>query len=140
MAETEKFAHGSYADYSGVNFYGPPVHGMWLDQLAVSYRYMNPLFLGILDRSWRESGGEQVPRLVSEWCQLIGWADGSRRTLIDRNDAWELVATLTQLDSTDIVEHCAGCTVEECLECAAVIREFISCRLSSGVSLFMEYN
>ena len=62
MSEVNEFAHGyHYGDYSGVIFYGPPTDGFWLDRFAVSDCYIRPLFLGILDRVWRESGGEGLP-------------------------------------------------------------------------------
>ena len=51
MTEAEDFSHGSYGDYSGVSFYGPPENGFWFDRLAVSDRFIRPLFLAILDRS-----------------------------------------------------------------------------------------
>jgi hypothetical protein len=66
MAEVEEFTYGSYGDYSGVIFYGPPTDGGGLDRLAVSDRYIDPLFCGILERGRRENGGEGMCRLVSE--------------------------------------------------------------------------
>jgi hypothetical protein len=55
MTDAEDFSHGSYGDYSGVVFYGPPTNGFWLDRLAVSDRYIAPLFAAVLDRSREKS-------------------------------------------------------------------------------------
>jgi hypothetical protein len=138
VAEVE-FAHGyHYGDYSGVVLYGPPTDGFWLDRLAVSDCYIGPLFRGILDRAWRELGGEGVPRLASEWNTLEGWAAGGGPVPVAPADAAEFAEALSQLGPADVAEHCAGCTVEECLRCAAVVREFIGSRLARGVSLFIE--
>lgn len=139
MAEVEEFAHGyHYGDYSGVVFHGPPTDGKWLDRLAISDRYMYPLFRGILDRAWRESGGERVPRLASEWNTLEGWAAGGGPIPVTHTDAAEFAAALARLGPADVAEDCAGCTVEECLRCAAVVGEFIGSRPARGVGLHFE--
>src|SRR5262245_38465411 len=139
MAETNEFAHGyHYGDYSGVIFYGPPADGLWSDRLAVSDCYIAPLFRGILDRAWRDSGGERVSRLASDWNTLKGWAAGGGAVSVSPADAAEFVEALIQLRTDDVSKHCAGCTVEECLRCAAVVREFIDSRLARGVHIFIE--
>jgi hypothetical protein len=139
VAEVTEFAHGyHYGDYSGVILYGPPAAGLWLDRLAVSDRYIDPLLRGILDRAWRESGGERVPRLASDWNTLSGWVAGGGPVPVPPTDAAEFAAALAQLTPTDLAEHCAGCTVEECLRCAGVIREFINSRLARGAGVFIE--
>jgi len=139
VAEIEEFAHGyHYGDYSGVIFYGPPAGGVWPDRLAVSDCYIGPLFRGILSRAWRESGGERVPRLVSEWNALKGWAAGSGPVPVTPADAVAFAEALARLGPADVAGHCAGCTVEECLRCAAVVREFIGNRQARGVSLFIK--
>jgi hypothetical protein len=139
MAGVDKFANGyHYGDYSGVVWYGPPTEGFWLDRLAVSDCYIGPLFRGVLDRCWKESGGEQVPRLASEWNTLEGWAAASGRVPVQSVDAAEFAEALARLGPADVVEHCAGCTVEECLECAKIVRGFIGNHLSRGVGLFIE--
>ena len=93
-------------------------------RLAVSDCYIGPLFRGILDRAWRESGGERMPRLASDWNTLEGWAAGGRQVPVVPADAAEFAEALAQLSPADVAEHCAGCTVEECLRSAAVVREF----------------
>jgi hypothetical protein len=134
-----EFAHRyHYGDYSGVIFYGPPTDGFWLDQLAVSNCYIGPLFRGILDRVWRESGGEGLPCIVSEWNTLTGWTNGGGPVPVSADDAAGFIHALVQLDPCDVAQHCAGCTVEECLRCAGVIREFIGSRLDRGLSPFIE--
>jgi hypothetical protein len=52
--------------------------------------------------------------------------------------AAELAEALAQLGAEDVAPHCAGCTVEECMRCAAVIRAFIVDRLTPEGSLFIE--
>lgn len=139
MAETEEFAHGNYGDYSGVIFYGPPTNGFWFDRIAVSYCYIGPLFRGILDRAWQETGGDGVSRLASEWNTFEGWAAvGAGRVIVQPADAAQFVEALTRLRPADITKHCAGCTVEDCLRCAAAIREFITDRQAQGSPVFIE--
>lgn len=140
MAETEEFAHGSvYGDYSGVVFYGATRGGCSLDRLAVSDSYIDPLFRAVLDRSWRDSGGERVPRLASEWNTQEGWsACAAGRTPVSQQDIEELVTAFTQVTSPDLAPHCAGSTREDCLRCAVVIKEFVANQLSRDAILFME--
>jgi hypothetical protein len=141
VPEVEDFAHGKhYGDYSGVVFYGPQTNGFWLDRLAVSNCYIDPLFRGVLDRASRESGGGGVPRLAADWNALEGWKAGSGPVAIAQEDAAEFAEALAQLGSRDVAEYCWGCTVDECLRCAAVVREFICSRLARGVNLFIEDN
>jgi hypothetical protein len=136
VAKVEEFAHGyCYGDYSGVVFYGPPTEGFWLDRLAISNCYSLPLFCGVLDRAWRDGG--KVPRLTAEWNAGTGWRNGGLCE-VSTADAAEFATALAQIVPADLAEHCAGCTVEECLRCAALVREFVSSRLARGVSLFIE--
>jgi hypothetical protein len=138
VAEAEDFSHGSYGDYSGVVFYGPPTNGFWLDRLAVSDIYIDPLFRGILDRAWRESDGERIPRLAADWNTGEGWVADGGPVPVAGDDAAELIGALAQLDPADVAEHCAGCTAEKCLRCASVVQDFIGTRLARGVSLFIK--
>jgi hypothetical protein len=140
VASTDEFAHGyHYGDYSGVVFYGPPTNGFWLDRLAVSDIYMGALLRAVLDRSWRESGGEAAPRLASEWNTLDGWAAaGAGITEVPPAAAEDLVAALAGVTAADLAPHCAGCTPDECLRCGAAVREFLASRLARGVRLFIE--
>ncbi len=136
MVDVDEFAHGyRYGDYSGVVFYGPPTDGFWLDRLAVSNCYMRPLFHSVLDRAWRD--GRPVPQLAAEWNAVAGWRNGGVCE-VPTVDAAEFASALAQVASADVAEHCAGCTVEECLHCAAIVREFVGSRLARGVSLFIE--
>jgi hypothetical protein len=138
VAGKDEFAHGfHYGDYFGILFYGPPTDGYWLDRLAVSNIYMGPLFRAILDRSWQESGGDNVPRLVSEWNTLEGWSNiGAGKTEVPPTVAKELVAAFDRITVDDLALHCAGCTPDECLRCGAAVREFLASRLAQG--LFIE--
>jgi hypothetical protein len=140
VASTDEFAHGyKYGDYSGVVFYGPPANSLWRDRLAVSDTYIGPLLGAVLDRSWRESGGEAVPRLASEWNTLDGWAAaGAGITELPPAAAEELVAALARVTAADLAPHCAGCTPDECLRCGSAVREFLASRLARGVPLFVE--
>jgi hypothetical protein len=139
VAKVEEFAHGClYGDYAGVVFYGPPTNGLWRDRLDISDRFIDPLFRGMLDRAWAESGGDRVPQLASDWNTLSGWAAGGAPVPIAPDDAIEFIAALAQLSPADVAKHCAGCTVEECLRCAVVVREFVVSHLAREVSLFIE--
>jgi hypothetical protein len=134
-----EFAHGyHYGDYSGVNFYGPPTNGLWLDRLAVSDTFISPLLFAILDKSWRETGGEGVPRIASDWNTMTGWAAGGGPTSVTPDEATEFVEALAHLSPGDLAERVAGCSVDECLRCAGVIRNFIVSRLGNGKAIFIE--
>jgi hypothetical protein len=63
---------------------------------------------------------------------------GQMPTPIGPEDAAEFAEQLAQIGPADLAEHCAGCSVEDCLQCASVIREFITSRLTQGISLFIE--
>jgi hypothetical protein len=130
--------HDHYGDYSGVVFYGPPHHDEWRDRLAISDRFIDPLFTGILDRAQRAVPHAQVPRAVLEWNTLEGWASGRGPRRIASTDAADLASALAHLTPDDVAEHGAGCTVDECMRCAGVLREFIEGRLARGHSLFIE--
>ena len=139
MASMDEFAHGRhYGDYSGVVFYGPPTNGFWLDRLAASDIYIGPLFRAVLDRSWQQFGGQAVPRLVSEWNTLGGWAAAAGITEVPPGDAEALVAALARVTAADLAPHCAGCTPDECLRCGSAVREFLAGRLARGVPVFIE--
>jgi hypothetical protein len=139
VAKVEEFAHGCrYGDYSGVVLYGPPTDGFWLDRLAVSDCYIDPLFRGVLDWARQESGGKGVPRLAAEWNAMEGWAADGGLVPVAPADAAEFAQALSQIGLADLSEHCAGSTPEECLRCAAVVREFIDSRLARGINLFIE--
>ncbi len=141
MATENKFAHGiQYGDQSGVTWYGPPSAGFWLDQLAVSRRYIDPLFRGILDRSGNGLDREQVPQLVAEWNCLKGWAAMNGPAPVMTQDAVSFAEALARLKNDDIAKHCHGSSVDECLECAAKIRKFIEDHVLRGVELFIEYD
>lgn len=134
MSAIDQFAHGHlYGDYSGVNFYGPPKDGCWPDRLAISNCYIGPLFRGILNQAWGESGGETVPRLASDWNSMEGWTTANGPVPVPIADATQFAEALAQLGPADVADQCTGCTVDECLRCAGVIREFIGNRLASGI-------
>jgi hypothetical protein len=135
--EAEDFAHGSYGDYSGVVFYGPPTAGFWLDRLAISDRFLTPLFSAILDRSWSGSG-VRVPQLVQDWNGCQGWIDAGEVLELGRPGAVILLEALAALAPAGVAPYCAGCTPGECLRCAAAIRQFLGERLVRGGSLFIE--
>ena len=132
----EDFSFGSYGDYSGVVFYGPPTDGFWLDRLAVSNRFMGPLFCGLVDRALRDENGK-APSLAKEWNAVSGWRDSDRCVLAGETAA-EFAEALRHLRAEDVAPHCAGCTPDQCLRCASVIREFIATRLARGVALYIE--
>jgi hypothetical protein len=140
MVTIDDFAHGyHYGDYSGVVFYGPPSDGLWLDRLAVSSCYIGPLFRAVLDRSWRNSGGERVPRLASEWNTLDGWsACAAGPVPVSPKDAEALAAALCELTPDDLAPNCAGSTPDECMRSAAVIIEFLRSRLARDAKVCIE--
>lgn len=139
MTGPDKFSHGlHYGDYSGVVWTGSPTEGSRRDRLAVSNCYINPLFSSILDRFWKELAVEQAPRLALEWNTLEGWVAASGPVPVNDRDAAEFADALAHLGPTDVVEHCAGCTVDDCLECAKAVREFIDDHLTRGAGLFIE--
>jgi len=135
--EAADFAHGSYGDYAGMAFYGPPADGFWLDRLAVSERFVHPLFCGILDRS-SALGGDRAPSLVRDWNLGEGWVKADRSVEVLRRDAVVLLDALAGLTVADVAPYCSGCTPEECVQCASVIRQFVGQRLTRGLTVFVE--
>jgi len=133
MAETDEFAHGTYGDYSGVVFYGPPEDGLWTDRLAVSSRYLGPLFHAILTRARLSGERGEVPKLVQEWNEVEGWADATAIVPVALADAEELIDALSKVAASDVAEHCAGATPEQCLRCASVISRFLGSRIARRV-------
>jgi hypothetical protein len=136
--EGEDFSHGSYGDYAGVAFYGPPTEGFWFDRLAVSERYIDPLFSAIADRSGADAGEGRTPRVVRDWQALEGWAGTDGITELPGQEAEQLLGALALVTVADVAPYCAGASAEECLRCAALIRRFLGERLARGVSLFIE--
>lgn len=142
VAEPEnEFAHGFYyGDYFGVVFHGPPTRGHWLDRLAVSDVYIDPLFLALLYRYWNDStDATPLPRLAMDWNVHTGWgATAAGRTSIPPDVVREFVHALDALLPEDLAPHVAGCSVEDCLRCAVVVVEFLNRRLANGRELYIE--
>lgn len=140
MAEITEFAHGfHYGDYSGIVLHGPPTEGFWLDRFAVSDTYIYPLFRAILDKCWRETDGEETPRVVSEWNTLTGWAGiGAGIVQVNPQDAQSLASALSAVTSAELASQAEYTRVEECLRCAAMIRSFIYERLGKTLNIFIE--
>src|SRR5688500_15813446 len=107
---TTEFAHGTYGDETGAIFYGLPVKGVCEDFLAVSNKYIEPLFRAILDQAWRN--GSSAPQVVTEWNDLTGWKDAyaAGKQELSSAEALELVAALSAVSASDLVEHLAGVT------------------------------
>jgi hypothetical protein len=74
-SNTEDFSFGSYGDYSGVVFYGPPKDGFWFDYFSVSESFIHPIFGAIIDRACQKGVYNQAPQLIREWNELRGWRD-----------------------------------------------------------------
>lgn len=138
MEKVEDFSHGSYVDYSGVVFYGPPTKGFWLDRMAVSEFYIHPLFSAITDRNWDECGGKGMPNLIRDWNSQAGWVATERAIEIPHPDAISLLDALASLTLDDVLTYCTDCEPEECLRCASGISQFLSERLAQGFSVFIE--
>lgn len=140
MPETEQFAHGyHYGDYSGVVFYGASEDGITVARLAVSDCYIDPLFRALLERCWRDSAGERIPRLAVEWNSLEGWRGcPAGRVLVSQQEMEELATMFIRLTTADLAQHCAGSTPDECLRCAVVIKEFVDSQLSRNAILYIE--
>ena len=138
MAQTDEFAHGSYGDDWGVTFYGPPNDGFWEDYLAVSKRFVQPLFNAVLDRFVNQGGAAKAPRLVTEWNEISGWADQTEKQEVNAEDAKELIAAISDVVIADLAEHCAGCTPDECVRCASVICQFLQSHIDRGVAVYIQ--
>ncbi len=135
---TTEFAPGSYGDYDGATFYGPPRWGwFWTDALGVSSTYLDPLFSAILDRCLRTGIERPLPRLVEEWNLLTGWRDVAKTIEISTVDGIDLADALEQLTAEDVAPYRASCEIADCLRCAVTLREFITSRLQVG-QLFIE--
>jgi hypothetical protein len=137
MAVTGDFSFGSYGDYAGVVFCGPPVDGFWRDRLEVSSRYIDPLFRAILDCS-RTENSEPPPQLVQDWNAIAGWAFSDEVVELRYPEVERFISALAALTAPDLLPYCAGSSPEECLDCSAQIRQFLSERMERGVNLFIE--
>jgi hypothetical protein len=136
-ADTGEFAHGTYADDSGVVFYGPPVKGFWEDFLEVSDKFIDPLFRAILDRAWGAEGST-LPAVVAQWNELTGWRDATGMVELSPADARELVGALANVSEADLAPHLvAGLPVDAYLRCATVTAEFLRDRLDRGVRVYI---
>lgn len=92
VAAPEDFSHGSYGDYSGVVFYGPPADGFWFDRIAISDRFIRPLFLALINQSSPGSEKLPAPKLVQEWNTLVGWVTAGTIVEIRRPEIEELIS------------------------------------------------
>ena len=129
---TTEFAHGDYADLSGLIFYGPPDQGEWSDWLKISDIYVNPLFFAMLDKFEFDK-----LRLLTEWNCEEGWKGiEAGRVPIAPGEAGAFINALEQLEVSDLAVHCDY--AQACLRCAVVIREFLAERLERGAELFIE--
>ena len=140
MPPTGEFAHGSYADYSGVVFSGPPESGRRPDSLAVSNGFMEPIFHAVLNRAERTPGAS-VPRLAMDWNCCAGWRDAAAGPVpVPSGDAAEFAEALARLEPADLPGEwvTARAPAAEYLRCAAVVREFIAEALARGDELVIE--
>lgn len=131
MQGNNEFAHGTYGDIAGVTFSGPPRNGFWDDNLAVSERFIFPLFNAILNRS------DDPPQVVTEWASLGGWTDESRVELAPAA-VIALVLALEKLAEIDVAPYCEAATTDECIRCATSIRAFINDHLARGSQIFLQ--
>jgi len=130
----EAFAHGTYGDDSGVLFFGPPSNGFYDDFLAISNRFVHPIFCAIIDRH-QPSG---VPALVEEWNTLSGWRERGGMQAISPAHVKELVTALVEVSTAEVQSHVAGVTPDECVQCAKAIAEFLGSRLHKGIPLYIK--
>ena len=137
MEATKRFSHGSYGDESGVVFSSGASNVSSSDHLAISDRFIGPLFSAIIDQSHSETQ-RTVPRLVAEWNSLSGWTEHSGRQLIDPVDVNELAQALARVSAAQVQRHVAGTTPEECVECALVIAGFLREQLANELPLYIE--
>ncbi len=133
-AGNDTFAHGTYADYSGVVFSGP---GLSEERLAVSDRFIDPLFRAILDRAGQGHGAD-VPKVVAEWNEGRGWADACGVHELSPAEATEFLVALSAVSGADVRPHAAGATPEECVRCARVIEGFLRHRVDRGLPVYIE--
>jgi hypothetical protein len=137
METTDRFSHGTYGDDSGVCFCAITADVSSDHRLAVSDRFIGPLFSAIIDRS-QSVGLSIAPKLVTAWNSLSGWADGSGIQPIDQTDADELANALALVSTSDVQPHLAGVTSEECVRCGQAIADFLRYGLSHSMPLFIE--
>jgi hypothetical protein len=136
------FAFGDYGDYGGVAFYGPPDTGCWTDKIEISNRFIRPLFNAIVDRVQQRRAPVrlQVPRLISQWNQCIGWTDPGPNPIVpvSAEDAREVIDALAEVSEDDVRTRAQGASTSDCLRCAAFIARFLGKRLSRRSPVFIE--
>lgn len=66
------------------------------------------------------------------------WSIENEIVAVTRADAAELLDGLSRLEASDLAEHCADYTIEECIRCATVLRDFIGKVLIRGETLLIE--
>jgi len=126
MAEEIDFGPGSYGDYSGVEFLGPPTNGFWLTRFGVSDVYLVPLL---------------TARLAAKWDSLRqSWEDAGKTVEVSREDISEIAQALSEITAADLAAVCdeAGCSVHQCLLCAASLSKFLKDRLQNNEPIFVD--
>lgn len=136
MNDSDDFSHGSYGDFSGAVFHGPPRNGFWLDRVAVSSRFIEPLFAAVIDCSGQ---WDSVPRLIQEWTTLTGWMDSHRPEEISRLDALSFLEALASLSEDDIARQSPSMSAAEAVRCSVAIRGFIFERLNRDDRIYVEW-
>jgi hypothetical protein len=136
MNVPDDFSHGSYGDYSGAVFHGPPRNGFWLDRFAVSFRFIEPLFAAVIDHSGQ---WDSVPQLIQEWNTLTGWRDSHRPEEISWLDALSFLEALAGLSEDDIARQSPSMSIAEALRCSVAIRGFIVERLNRDENIYVEW-
>jgi hypothetical protein len=133
--EASNFSYGTYGDDIGVDFWGPPQGGFWIDCLPISDRFVEPLFIAIMRAAERTT--RPVPRVVAEWNDCSGWTESTTPAELSRQDAQALVDALVSLSLEDLPACIAGATAQDCIRCAQLLATFLSSQLSHGESLFI---
>ena len=134
--EERRFSPGSYGDYSGVVFYGPPQGGFWEDRFAISNQYVVPLFSSLYLSA--RDGDASAPRLIVEWWNGQGWTGVSGIVEIPREDLAHLIAALARLSADELAPRCDVIGPDRCMEAAVALRKFLAEHSSRGTPVFIE--
>jgi hypothetical protein len=136
MTNDRDFGPGSYGDYSGLCFYGPPTNGFWFTEFGASFIYLEPLFRAIFDRA--RVSRTPVPKLVEQWnqCKL----DADEIIEVPAAEISDLLAALSKVTAADLESHCCSMASNtgDCLSCASHLAQFLNERLAKKEPVFFE--
>ena len=139
-----EFAHGDYANYSGIIFHARATDGTWIDALHISRIYIRPICSSIMKRYFRENDniGEMASAIA-----INGWGgEDLEEDIPSPTDMIKLfLEELSLLTISDLYPKAYGDTdeqklssIEEFKKCINIITLYIQDRLARGLEIWVQ--